>query len=142
MLFRSALPGLLVAQTPADKLRAADSAWARSYATHDTVLAGALFSDDLVVTSTDGTRKNKLGELADVRPYPGLKMHYFRTTGVEPRIYEKAAVVTGIAEWEFTMNNQVRTMRRAYTAFYIPGGTLGWRMVALHLGNAPAPAAN
>jgi len=34
---------IVSAQTPADTLRQLDSAWARSYATNDTVLASKLF---------------------------------------------------------------------------------------------------
>lgn len=131
------LPGLLAAQRPIDTVRGLDSAWARAYATHDTALAKALFADDLVVTSSSGARKTKAEELGDVRPYPGLEMHYFRTTGVDVRMYEGTAVVVGLAEWEFTLAGRVNTVRRTYTAVYVRGGPLKWRMVSLHLGNAP-----
>lgn len=127
------------AQTPADTLRQLDSAWARSYATNDTALAGKLFDDSLVVTSGTGRLKDKKGEMEDVRPYPGLRMHYFRTRDVVVRSYGSAAVVTGLAEWSFTMSERVNTLRRRYTVVYARGGPLGWRMVALHIGPAPEP---
>lgn len=138
-LLLAAVPHLLAAQRAADTVRALDSAWARAYATHDTSLAAALFADDLVVTSARGVRKTKADELGDVRPYPGLRMQYFRTTGVDVRPYGDAAVVVGLAEWEFSLEGQARTFRRTYTAAYVRGGPLKWRMVSLHLGNAPAP---
>jgi ketosteroid isomerase-like protein len=125
------------AQTASDTVRRLDSAWARSYATHDTALAKALFADSLVVTGSRGKLKDRNGELGDVRPYPGLQMHYFRTSDVAVRPYGSAAVVTGLAEWSFTMNNQVSNYRYRYTATYVRGGPLGWRMVALHIGPAP-----
>jgi serine-type D-Ala-D-Ala carboxypeptidase/endopeptidase len=119
-------------------VRALDSAWARSYATHDTALAGKLFADDLIVTSSSGTLRDKAGELGDVGPAPGLVMEYFRTEDVAVRVYGAAAVVNGVASWRFTMNGRANALRRRYTATYIQGGPLGWRMVAIQLGPAPA----
>ena len=49
----------LSAQSPIDSVRRLDSAWARSYAIHDTALAHALFAPDLVVTGNNGTTKNR-----------------------------------------------------------------------------------
>lgn len=142
MLLLTVLPALLVVQQPVDIVRSLDSAWARAYATHDTSLAHALFADDLVVTSASGARKTKAQELGDVRSYPGLQMQYFRTTGVDVRMHEGAAVVVGLAEWAFTLEGRVNTVRRTYTAVYVRGGLLKWRMVSLHLGNVPPlPAA-
>lgn len=132
-----ALPQRGTAQTPSDTLCQLDSAWARSYATHDTALAQALFADSLVMTGPRGRVKDKKGEVSDVRPSPGLRMHYFRTRGVAVRAYGSAGVVTGLCEWSFTMNDQVSTYRYRYTATYVRGGPLGWQMVALHLGPAP-----
>lgn len=88
MLLLTVLPALLVVQQPVDIVRSLDSAWARAYATHDTSLAKALLADDLVVTSSSGARKTKAVEIDDVRPYPGLEMRYFRTAGVDVRMYE------------------------------------------------------
>lgn len=122
-----------------DSLRTLDSAWARTYATHDTALAIALLAPDLVVTSASGALKDRAGELGDIRPFPGLVMRFFRTSDVRPRVHGETGVVTGLAEWEFTLNGRVNTMRRRYTAVYARGGPLGWRLVALHIGLAPAP---
>src|SRR5262245_9647933 len=124
------------AQTTRDSLLALDSAWARSYATADTALANKLFADSLIVTSGNGRLKNKKGEMADVGPLPpGFQIHYFRTSDV--RVQPRGGVVTGLAEWSWTMNAQTSTTRRRYTAVYARGGPLGWRMVALHIGPAP-----
>jgi hypothetical protein len=128
------------AQTPSDSLRAIDSAWARTYATHDTALAMALMSDRLVITSTDGRLKDKAAELGDVRPSPGLRMRHFRTSDVRIDVYAGAGVVTGLADWAFSFKGRENTARRRYTAVYVRGGPLGWQMVALQLGRAPDPA--
>ena len=118
-------------------LRSVDSAWARSYAAHDTVTAIALFDDRLVVTSGTGTLKDKNAELADIRPTAGMQMHYFRTSDVRVRLLGSAATVIGLAEWSFTYNGRTNTIRRRYTSVYNLGGQLGWTMVALHIGPAP-----
>ena len=125
------------AQTPAELVRSLDSAWARSYATHDTAFAQALFASELAVTSSSGAVKTREEELADVRPSAGLQMHFFRTKDVDVRMYPGTAIVIGLAEWEFEMGGQTRNFRRRYTAVYVRGGSLGWRMVALQLGQAP-----
>jgi ketosteroid isomerase-like protein len=119
-------------------VRRVDSAWARSYVEHDTATAKALFDDRIIVTSGSGTLKDKEGELADIRPTAGLQMHYFRTTDVRIQMLGTAATVIGLAEWSFTYNGRTNTLRRRYTAVYNQGGPLGWTMVALHLGPAPA----
>ncbi|MGQ0641110.1 MAG: nuclear transport factor 2 family protein [Gemmatimonadaceae bacterium] len=126
-----------VAQDPAAVIRGLDSAWARAYATHDTTLALSLFADNLVVTSVGGSLKDRAGELADIRAQPDLKMEYFRTTDFAVRVHEGTAVVTGLAEWRYTMKGQLSNPRRRYTAVYVRGGPLGWRMLALHMGRAP-----
>jgi ketosteroid isomerase-like protein len=125
-------------QEAADSVRSLDRAWARAYATHDTVLANQLFAADLVVTSSSGQLKNKAGELEDVRPAPGLVMEFFRTDQVEVRLRKATAVLTGIAEWAFTSNGKRSELRRRYTAVYVRGGPLGWEILALQLGPPPA----
>ena len=126
---------LAAAQTPRDTLLRLDSAWARSYATADTGLANKLFDDSLFVTSGNGRIKDKKGEMADVGPLqPGFEIHYFRTSDV--RVQPQAGVVTGLAEWSWTWNGRTTVTRRRYTAVYVRGGPLGWRMMALHIGPA------
>lgn len=121
----------------ADSIRALDAGWARSYATHDTTYARALFADEIAVISSNGRVKDKEGELADVRAQPNLKMDYFRTSNVEVRVHGGVAIATGTAEWSFAFNGRPSTARRAYSAAYIRGGPLGWRMAALHLRAVP-----
>jgi ketosteroid isomerase-like protein len=127
-------------QTPAtaeSEVRALDAGWARSYQVHDTAYAISLFADDVVITATNGSLKNKNGELADIRPNANLKMDYFRTKDVNVRVMQGAAVVTGLAEWSFTFNGRPSQVTRRYTAVYEKGGPLGWRIVAMHIGRAP-----
>lgn len=135
-----AVAGASFAQSTANaesEVRALDAGWARSYQVHDTAYAISLFDDDIVITATNGSLKNKSGELGDIRPNPNLKMDYFRTRDVKVRVMQGAAVVTGLAEWSFTFNARPSQVARRYTAVYERGGPLGWRIVALHIGRAP-----
>jgi ketosteroid isomerase-like protein len=139
LILLGALCPALSAQKDEPALRAMDSAWARSYATHDTALAISLMSDRMVMTSTDGQVKDKVMELEHIRPAPGLVMHHFRTSEVRVDLYQGVAIVTGLADWAFTFNGKENAVQRRYTAVYVPGGKLGWQLVALHMGRAPEP---
>ena len=128
------------AQSPViDSLVRLDSAWARSYAVHDTALAQAIFASDLMVVGGNGSLKSREGELRDIRPQAGLRMHYFRTKNVTVRCYTAACAVVGVAEWEFEFNGKVDATRRRYSAAWVRGGPLGWQMVTLHISAALTP---
>ncbi len=129
----------LQAQSGEEVVRKLDAEWARSYAQHDTATAIALFDDRIIVTSSNGSLKDKNGELADIRPTSDLQIHYFRTSSVEVRLSGSAAAVAGLAEWSFTFNGRTNTVRSRYTATYVQGGSLGWLLFALHMGPATAP---
>jgi ketosteroid isomerase-like protein len=129
------IPAVLSAQ--ADTIRKLDSLWARMYQLHDTVSAAQLYADDVVITATPGNLKTKAQEMADVRPYPGSTVEYFRTVGADVRMHGSTAVVTGQAEWKFTSNGNTSEVKRRYTMVYARGGPLGWRIVAMHIGRAP-----
>lgn len=127
-------------QSPADTIRGLDSQWARMYQTHDTALAQKLYADDLIWTMVNGNTKDKKTEMTDVAPAAGLVMDYFRTSNVAVRMaaQNQTAIVTGLAEWKYTMNGQVSQVARRYTHVYVRGGPLGWQIVAVHMGQAPA----
>ena len=130
------LPVALSGQSPAvDSIARLDSAWARSYAVHDTATALAIFASDLVVVGGNGALKNREGELRDIRPQAGLKMHYFRTKEADIRCYAASCAAVGIAEWEFEFNGTVSATRRRYSAMWVRGGPLGWQMVTLTISN-------
>ncbi len=119
-----------------DSLLGLDSAWARTYTTHDTALATTLLADRFMMTTSDGRIKDKAGELADVRPVADLHMHHFRTSEVRIEIYAAAGLVSGVADWAFTYRGRRSAIRRRYTALYVRGGPLGWQLAGLHMGSA------
>lgn len=126
-----------LAQQPTLSLAGADSLWARTYATNDTLTAAGLMADDIFITSSTGSIKNKALELDDIRASPQFKMKYFVTTDVVTRLIGTAGVVTGIAEWAFESGGTPRMLRLRYTAVYAKGGPLGWQLNTLHMGQAP-----
>lgn len=127
------------AQSPEATIRRLDSLWARMYQTHDTAFARKLYADDLVWTAVNGSIKDKRTEMTDVAAAEGLVMDYFRTSVVSVRTPagSGAAVVTGLAEWKFTMNGQSSEVARRYTHVYVRGGPLGWQILAVQMGQAP-----
>ena len=131
-----AVPRLLVAQA-ADSVRALDARWAGAYASHDTALALAAMSPRFVMTSTNGSQKDRAAELNDVRASPGYTVQYFRSADVQVHVHGDAAVVTGRLEWSVAANGRSSETRRRYTATWVRGGPLGWQLAALHVGQAP-----
>jgi ketosteroid isomerase-like protein len=121
----------------AGQVRALDARWAQAYAEHDTAFALQLMSEDFVMTSTNGGLKDRALELRDVRGDDSSVLHYFRSRDVDVRVHGDVAVVTGRLEWSFTYNGGTSDVARRYTATYVRGGPLGWRLVALHVGRVP-----
>ena len=126
------------AQTVTDTVRVLDSTWAHSYAVHDTAFARGLLAEDIVITATNGSLKTREDEIGDVRPSPGFRVDYFRSKDAKVRVFgDHSAVVTGLLEWSLRINDRANVIRRRYTATYVRGGPLGWKMVALHIGASP-----
>jgi ketosteroid isomerase-like protein len=115
-------------------IRNLDSLWANLYAKHDTASALQLYAPSLVFLSADGRHKALADELGDIRPMAGLTMEYFRTTPTTVKTFDRVAIVSGNAEWRFSMNGPPRTIQRPYTIVYGRGGPLGWRILAVQMG--------
>ena len=122
-----------------DSIARLDSAWARSYAVHDTALAMAIFTPEVLIVGGNGSMKSRDREMQDIRQQEGLRMHFFRTSNVIIECYAAACAVVGVAEWEFEYNGRVDRTRRRYSATWVRGGSLGWQMVSLHISPALAP---
>lgn len=116
-------------------VRKLDSLWASLYAQHDTASAIQLYSESLVFLSADGRHKTRAEELGDIRPAPGLTMEYFRSNPTTVKTFDRVAVVGGTASWRFAMNGTPRQIERPYTAIYGRGGPLGWRILAVQMGD-------
>jgi ketosteroid isomerase-like protein len=135
-----AYAGGRVTAQPGDEaaVRKLDSLWANLYAKHDTASALQLYSESVVFRGANGTVKTRDEEMRDIRPSPGLRMEYFRTFPATVKTFERVAVVTGTAEWSFTMNGRGSLSAYPYTAIYARGGPLGWRIIGLQMGDGRA----
>ena len=119
-----------------ESVRRLDSTWAHAYQIHDTTFARKLMDSAFVMTSTNGTTKTREIELRDVAGTPGSPgPAYFRSADVEVHDFAPAVVVTGRLEWADGPN--APQTRRRYTATYVRGGPVGWRLVSLHVGASP-----
>jgi ketosteroid isomerase-like protein len=116
-------------------VRKLDSLWANLYAKHDTTSALQLYSESLVFIGGDGRHKTRADELGDIRPAPGLTMEYFRSEPTTVKTFDCVAIVSGTASWRFAMNGTPRQISRPYTAIYGRGGPLGWRILAVQMGD-------
>ena len=106
--------------------------WADAMVRGDMKALENLFSDDLIVTSGNGTVRGKKEELEDVRPNPDLKTYFFNTEDVRVRVYKNAAVVTGHAKWRINYKGKDIDNERRYISVYAKENGQ-WRMVAMQL---------
>ena len=117
------------------EIRKLDSLWAHVYAKNDTAGALQLYAPSLIFMGSDRV-KALSDELGDIRPAPGYAIEYFRSTPSVVKAFDRVAVVQGTAEWKFSMNGGApRQIQRPYTAIYHRGGPLGWRIVAMQMGD-------
>ncbi|HEX8368231.1 MAG TPA: penicillin-binding transpeptidase domain-containing protein [Pyrinomonadaceae bacterium] len=114
--------------------------WADAIVRGDIKSLENLFSDDMIVTSGNGTVRGKKEELEDVRPNPDIKTYFFNTDDVRVRVYADAAVLSGRAKWRINYQGKDIDHERRYTSVYAKEKGQ-WRMVALQLTRiAPSPA--
>ena len=53
------------------------------------------------------------------------------------KTFDRVAVVSGTAEWRFTMNGTPSQYSFPYVAVYARGGPLGWQIIAFHMNPNP-----
>ena len=124
--------------TDLETLRRLDAGWANMYAEQDSVYALQLLSDDFIITTYEGgvngkpfveVVQDRASALKAVRPLHFISVYYFRTRDTQIRLHGDAAVITGVVE----EINPIRRVTGRYTATYVRGGPLGWRLVAVHM---------
>jgi uncharacterized protein (TIGR02246 family) len=106
--------------------------WAAAINKGDAATLDRLFADDLVVTASNGTIRDKAGEIKDAAGAPDPEFIWtspFTTEDVRIRVYQDAAVVTGLAKWGFKYKGQEANNERRYTHTYVKlNGE--WKIVA------------
>jgi ketosteroid isomerase-like protein len=121
-----------------EQVIALDREWANAMVRGDMAKLDRIFSDDLFVTSGNGTVRGKAGELDDVRPSPDIKTYFFNTDEIRVRVYKGAAVLTGRARWRINYKGRDIDNERRYMSVYAKEKGR-WRMVALQLTRTPPP---
>ena len=114
--------------------------WADAMVRGDRAKLERIFSDDLVVTASNGTVRDKQGELNDsAGGDTSIKTYFFNTEDVRVRVYDDAAVLTGHAKWRINIGGKDIDHERRYTCVYVKEKGR-WRMVAMQLTRiAPPP---
>jgi ketosteroid isomerase-like protein len=110
--------------------------WADAMVRGDRAALERIFSDDLIVTSGDGTLRDKKGEMGDGGPE--IKTYFFNTEDLRVRVYKGAAVVTGHAKWRINYQGRDIDNERRYTCVYARERGR-WRMVAMQLTRVQPP---
>jgi len=111
---------------------ALNSAWANAITKADATALDRLFADDMIVTAGNGGIRNKAEEIKDSAGSPDPDFIWtspFITENVRVKIYEDAAVVTGLAKWGFKYKGNEVNQERRYTHTYVKQRGQ-WRIVA------------
>jgi ketosteroid isomerase-like protein len=107
--------------------------WASAMVRGDRAALERIFSDDLIVTASNGTVRGKEGELNDTAGGDtSVKTYFFNTEDVRVRVYGGAAVLTGHAKWRINVGGRDVDHERRYTCVYAREKAR-WRMVAMQL---------
>ena len=112
--------------------------WADSIVRGDVAALDRLFADDMVITTGNGTVRDKAGEIDDLRPSTDIKTYFFNTDDVRVRVYKDAAVVTGRAKWRINLKGRDIDNERRYTHVYVRQRG-SWRIVAQHISRIAQP---
>ena len=106
--------------------------WADAITKADAKALDRLFADDMIVTAGNGGIRNKAEEIKDSAGSPDpdfIWTNPFTTEDVRVKIYQGAAVVTGLAKWGFKYKGNEVNQERRYTHTYIKQKGQ-WRIVA------------
>jgi ketosteroid isomerase-like protein len=115
------------------QVRGANQAWAEAITKSDAKALDRLFAEDIVVTSGSGVVRTKAEEIKDAAggaTDPDFSLtRPFTTEDVRVKVYDDAAIVTGLAKWAFRYKGQDVNQERRYTHAYIKDRGQ-WRIVA------------
>jgi uncharacterized protein (TIGR02246 family) len=112
-----------------------NKAWAEAVTKGDGATLEKLFSDDVVVTAGNGNIRNKAEEIKDATAGTDpdfVWVRPFTTENERVKIYNDAAVVTGLVKWAFKYKGQEINQERRYSHFYVKEKEQ-WRIVAQHV---------
>jgi ketosteroid isomerase-like protein len=128
-------PLFVFAQSTEETIRNLHEAYCKAVEKKDSVFLKDLFHDNTVITSGNGTRRDKRGEINDSVD-PRYKVNFFRARNVDIRAFDATAVVTGELYWEMVDDGKTATNERVFTFTYAKIGNK-WKIVAQHMGRVP-----
>jgi uncharacterized protein (TIGR02246 family) len=114
------------------QVMALNRAWADAITKADATALDRLFADDMIVTAGNGGIRNKTEEIKDSAGSPDpdfIWTNPFTTEDERVKIYQDAAVVTGLAKWGFKYKGNEVNQERRYTHTYVKQKGQ-WRIVA------------
>lgn len=95
-----------------------------------------ILADDFIITSGDGTLRDKAGELKDLAPTDDLKTLFFKTDELRLRVYESAAVLVGRARWRINYKGRELDNERRFTSVFVKQQGV-WRIVTQQMTRPP-----
>jgi ketosteroid isomerase-like protein len=122
-------------QSTEETVRNLHEAYCRAVEKKDSIFLKNLFHDKMIITSGNGTRRDKQGEIKDALD-PRYTVNFFRARNVDVRVFENTAIVTGELFWEMVFDGRTTTNERVFTFSYAKIGN-SWKIVAQHMGRVP-----
>jgi ketosteroid isomerase-like protein len=122
-------------QSTEETIRNLHEAYCKAVEKKDSVFLKDLFHDNMIITSGNGTRRDKRGEIKDSID-PRYTVNFFRARNVDVRAFQASAVVTGELYWEMVNDGKTATNERVFTFTYAKIGNK-WQIVAQHMGRVP-----
>ena len=105
--------------------------YAEAVEKYDTVFIEKLFDDRMILTSANGSYRNKQQEINDLLyKMSNLTLEYFIADSLKIISAEKTGVVTGQLRWKFKEQNSVT--KRTFTFTFI--NQKDWQILAQHIG--------
>jgi ketosteroid isomerase-like protein len=123
------------AQSTEQTIRNLHDAYCNAVEKKDSVFLKDLFHENMIITSGNGTKRDKRGELKDALD-PRYSVNFFRARNVDVRVYDATAIVTGELYWEMVFDGKTAANERAFTFTYAKVGS-SWKIVAQHMGRVP-----
>ena len=114
-----------------EKLRRKMQQYAQAVEKYDTAFIESFFDDRMILTSANGSHRNKQQEINDLLyKSSGLTLEYFITDSLQIIVSGKTGIIAGLLRWKF--KEQSITTKRSFTFTGIKKH--GWRIIAQHIG--------
>jgi ketosteroid isomerase-like protein len=104
--------------------------WRDAMLVRDMNTLDKIFSDDVIITTFDGSTRGKKEELEAVKPNPDLKTLSIGNKYIRIKVYGQTAVVTALTEMQSSFRGRKMDIFFRFTSVFAKKKGR-WRMVAL-----------